>query len=114
MAGYIVKTRHGPRFERERHDDLDAALAGVERATQAILDGPTATTVSPPLIREFEPVHQVLGRIELSGPNRLHAGIDVRGDGSMVAFTGRLRRALIEPDGGESAIEALSRTLRAR
>ena len=112
MAGYTVKTRHGPRFERERYDDLDAALAGVERATQAILDGPTATTVSPPLIREFEPVHQVLGRVELSGPKRLHAGIDVRGDGSMVAFTGRLRRTLIEVGSGENALGALGRTLR--
>lgn len=114
MAAYTVKTRHGPRFERERYDDLDAALAGIERATQAILDGPAATTVSPPLIREFEPVHQVLGRVELSGPGRVHAGVDVRGDGSMVAFTGRLRRALIEPKGGESAIQALGRTLRGR
>lgn len=114
MAGYTVKTRHGPRFERERYDDLDAALDGVEQAVQAILDGPAAKTVSPPLIRDFEPVHQVLGRVELSGPNRLHAGIDVRGDGSMVAFTGRLRRALIEVGSGENALGALRRTLRGR
>jgi hypothetical protein len=114
MAGYKVKTRHGPRLERETFADLDAALAGVEQAAQAILDGPPAETVKPPLMREFEPVHQVLGRVELSGPRRLAAGVDVRGDGSMVAFTGRLRRALVEPRDGESAVAALRRTLRDR
>jgi hypothetical protein len=114
MAGYKVKTRHGPSFERQSFDDLDAALGGVEQATQRILDGPSARTVSPPLMRDFEPAQQVLGRVELSGPDRLRAGIDVRGDGSMVAFVGRLRRSEIEVRSGENAIRALGRTLRDR
>ena len=63
------------------------------------------------LIRRLEPVQIVVGRLELTGPGRLRAGIDVRGDGSSEAFTGRLRRQVIEQRPGESAYDALRREL---
>ena len=55
-----------------------------------------------------------MGRVELSGPARLRAGVDVRGDGSSEAFRGRVRRSLIAQRGGESACDALARALGAR
>ena len=64
------------------------------------------------MMRKIEPARLVVARIELSGPGRLRAGLDVRGDGSSEAFTGRVRRQVVEQRRGESAYQALRRVVK--
>jgi hypothetical protein len=104
--------RTGGKVVKERYDALSTALAAVERAgIEAERHAGTRAAVGGKLMRKFEPVQQVTARIELSGPDRLRAGVDVRGDGSSEAFTGRMRRELVEQKGGESSYRALARAL---
>jgi hypothetical protein len=61
--------------------------------------------------REFGPDQQVAVRAELKGPRGLRAGIDVRGDGSAEAWTGRFGRRLVQQGRGEDAYGALRRAV---
>lgn len=108
--GYRLKVRSGPRVERQGFDDRTAALAELETRGRALAEEADARAIDLK-VRRFEPVAQVVARLELSGPRRLRAGLDVRGDGSVEAYTGALRRRVVEQRPGESAYEALRRTV---
>ena len=110
MSGWTVKVRSGSKVTRARHDELGDALAEVEERGRELEESATGRVVSSPLGRDYEPVQQVIGRIELSGPGRFRAGVDVRGDGSSECWTGRLRREVVELRRGESPYDALRRT----
>ena len=105
---WTVKVRAGSKVRRAKHDGLDAALAEAEASGRELERSATGRAVKSPF-REYEPVQQVIGRIELSGPGRVRAGVDVRGDGSAECWTGRLTRSLVELRPGESAYDALRR-----
>jgi hypothetical protein len=111
-----LTVRSGPKVQRSSFSELEPALdALAQRARELAGDAPN--TPYDAKIRRFEPAQQVLARIELSGPERwlasVRAGIDVRGDGSVEAYRGRVRRELIEQRAGESAYDALRRALTA-
>jgi hypothetical protein len=110
--GYTLIVRVRGKVRKERHDDLKAALDAMEREGEELADGAHAEPEGGGLIRRIEPVQQVVARVELKGPDGLRAGVDVRGDGSSEAFTGRVRRRLVEQRRGEDAYRALRRTLR--
>jgi hypothetical protein len=110
-GAYTVTARSGAKVRKQRHHELETALAAVERVAAELADGASARPAGGTLIRKLAPVQQVIGRIELAGPGRMRAGVDVRGDGSIEAYTGRVRRRLVEQRRRESAVDALRRVL---
>jgi hypothetical protein len=108
---FRVVVRSRGQVRKDGYQGLGEALAAIERAGAELADGASVRPVGGSVLRRLEPVQQVVGRVELRGPGRLRAGVDVRGDGSSEAFTGRLRRTLVEQRPGESAYEALRRQL---
>jgi hypothetical protein len=109
-----LTVRVGPKVERARFDDLEAALDAATRRAGELADTAPRTAVNAGY-KKFEPIQQVAARVELAGPERLmasvRAGIDVRGDGSTEAYLGRVRRELVKQRKGETAGAALRRAL---
>jgi hypothetical protein len=108
---FSVTVRSGSKVKRERFGELGAALAAMEHKGLELERTAQGRPAGGGLMRRIEPVQQVTARIELRGPRGLRAGVDVRGDGSTEAFTGRLRRELVRERDGESAYGALRRML---
>jgi hypothetical protein len=65
-------------------------------------------------VRDFSPGQRVNARIELSGPGFLRGregGVDVMGDGSVVAYKGAIRKDLLPADSLDEAFEHLREAL---
>ena len=112
MSGYKLTVRRGPRVTREKFEDLDAAIAALERHAKEIR---SAGPLQPrKMLREFESEVQVAGRVEISTGGLLwrgeDAGVDVMGDGSLVAFRGGMRRTELDP-GSRGPVDAVRRVL---
>jgi hypothetical protein len=108
---YTLTVRADSRARKERFDELSTALATLEARGRELQAAAHEQPVGGTLIRRLEPVQIVVARLELSGPGQLRAGVDVRGDGSSEAFTGRLRRRVLEQRPGEDPYEALRRAV---
>ena len=111
--GHTLTVRSGPRVERDRFEDAAAALTALEERGRELERTADARPVGGKLLRRIDAQQQVIARLELAGPRGLRVGVDVRGDGSSEAWTGRVRRTLVEQRRGESAYDALRRSLRA-
>jgi hypothetical protein len=113
-VAYTVKIRVGPKVTRERSETLSEAIDVLERRLTNLGDEARRGRQQA-FAREYEPVEQVAARGELSGPARLRpsvrAGADVRGDGSVEAYLGKVSRELVAQERGESAFDALRRVL---
>jgi hypothetical protein len=115
VAGrYTLTIRTGPKVERERFDELESALDALE-ARLTPFEGRSLRNPVDLRYREFAPVAQVAVRGEVAGPGRLlpavRGGVDLRGDGSAEAYTGRMGRNLVKQRKGETAFAALRRVL---
>jgi hypothetical protein len=113
-ARWKLTVRSGPRVERATFTALPDALARLEERARE-LAGEAPGRVLDTKIKRFEPEQQVVARLELAGPERLvasvRAGLDVRGDGSVEAYRGRVHREQISPARGETPYAALRRAL---
>jgi len=112
LGSYRVVVRSGAKVERLKFESLDAALDALVARAEELSGEANVREVDLKVLRKFDPVQQVTARLELAGPGGLRAGVDVRGDGSVESYTGRLRRKLIQQRDGESAYEALRRATR--
>jgi len=111
-VAYRLTVRRRGRTERKRFGSLAEALTALEERLDEL--GPRERRdTERALARELEPVQQVAVRGEIAGRG-VRGGIDVRGDGSLEAYTGRWRRTLIAPEAGETAYDALRRSLEGR
>ena len=99
------------KVRKTHYSALTEALTELEREGRDLAAGAHERPQGGTLIRRLEPVQIVVARLEVSGPGQLRAGVDVRGDGSSEAFTGRVRRQVLEQRDGESAYDALRRAL---
>jgi hypothetical protein len=111
-----LTVRAGPKVDKHRFDELAPALDELDRRGRELAKTAPRDEIDV-MTRQFEPVQQVVARLEVAGPQtllpRARAGVDVRGDGSTEAFVGRVRRMVIEQRSGEDAFAALRRVLEA-
>ena len=113
---YRVSVRSGGNVVRERCETIEDALARVELAARDAAGGPGLEAIDL-RARRYEPEDLIASRAELAGPQRwrpdVRAGLDVRGDGSVRAWTadGATGRAELAPRDGEDAYAALRRAL---
>lgn len=112
----VLTVRHGAHVERFRFDDLKSALAELEEQVRVVRREGPLEEVS--MLRRFEPESRVAARLEISTGGWLRkrdAGIDVMGDGTLVAYSGGIRRReLIRDRDLGPTLEAACRALHSR
>jgi hypothetical protein len=107
-----VTERNGSEVTKGRFDTLDEALEHARDRVDAALREGRLGTVS--MLREFTPDQRVQSRVEI-GRDRLFggrdAGIDVMGDGAMIAYRGGINRRPLEADTLDEAFELVRQAL---
>src|SRR5690349_15697132 len=100
-AAWRMTVRAGSKVERERYETLDEALLAARAKLVELRSAAPRKTVRA-FARTYDPVQQVAARIELARGRRAspRGGVDVRGDGSVEAWVGLVRKQLLEPSDG--------------
>ena len=114
MARWKLTVRHGSDVDHAQFEDLTEAVAAMrERALAIRAEGPVDRVQS---LRDFEPRDQVHARLQLSSGGLLRktvAGVDVRGDGSFVPFSGGVAREELDPTDHDTPFDLVRETLEA-
>ena len=107
-----VTVRHGPEVKREKFGSLDEALGFAREAADRVRREGRLPDINA--LREIRSDQRVQARIEVSGKGLLRgpeAGLDVKGDGSVVAYRGAVNKRPLEADSLDDAIERLREAL---
>jgi hypothetical protein len=114
VSRWKLTIRHGADVTHESFEELDQAVAEMRRRALAIRsEGPLA---GASMLRDFSPADQVRARLQLSGPGVLRkpaAGVDVRGDGTFMPYSGSVRRRELDPTEYETPFDLVRETLEA-
>jgi len=106
--------RDGPSVRRSTWPALADALDKLQAETAEAANRPAAKEIDVK-VRYYRPEDQVRMRAEIRGPERfvpkVRCGIDVRGDGSLEPWTGGAERHDVPVAAGETAWNALRRSL---
>jgi hypothetical protein len=112
VSGWRLTIRHGSEVNRERLASLDEAIDEIERRAEAIRsEGPLPEVQ---MFRTYESEQRVHARLELTGPGRLRrpeVGLDVMGDGRLVAYRGTIFKRPLEPPHGGTVYDAIRTAL---
>ena len=91
-----LTVRAGSEVRREKLQDAAEAVDALRREADAVrAEGPLSDVNS---VRSFTADQRVAARLEISGPGfrGKEAGVDVRGDGRLVAYTGAITKHPLE------------------
>jgi hypothetical protein len=93
--------------EREDYLTLAEALDSLERHGEEIRGEGGLPEITA--LRRFAPEQRVAARLEISAPGfrGRDAGVDIRGDGSVIAYRGGVFRRELDQTGGETAYDAV-------
>jgi hypothetical protein len=107
-----VTERHGSEVTKGKFDTLEEALEHARGRVDAALREGRLGTVK--MLREFTPDQRVASRIEVSGARLFRgpeAGLDVMGDGTVVAYRGAIRKEALAADTLDEAFERIAEAL---
>jgi hypothetical protein len=103
----------GGEVEHASFDDLGEAVAAMRSRALEIRSQAPASPIRS--LRRFEPEDLVNARLQLTGPGGLFrkptAGVDVRGDGTFVPFSGGVARAELDPTDHDTPFDIVRETL---
>ncbi len=112
VGKWKVTVRHGSSVGREKFDSLDEAIDEAQRRVEEIRLESGLPAIS--VFRTHAPDQRVHARIEISGPGLIRApegGIDVMGDGTVIPYSGAIRKERIGADTLDEAFERLQEAL---
>jgi hypothetical protein len=107
-----LTVRDGPDVQKLSFGTLEQALDAVRETVERVRRQGDLPDINA--LRDFSPNQRVHARIEVSGPGRLRApkaGIDVMGNGAVMAYRGTVNKQALGADSLAEALDRLRETL---